>query len=508
MASLSLGFADEQQFPDIQPVGTPSDGLPPEAPGLGLADATAGIGDMSALPIGRAAPQSRSLGLEPRVSARPQSDQDYLRSLSAGEKIGLMMQEFSAGVSGRASPIDNLLKQKREKELHGMQTLTNTLTLMKTGTEMVRKFPVGSLQRNSMLAELGKVAPHLAPFFAAAGSQDDEINNTLDVLFEPKVKQMVVKFCSGRDDQQACYVEFAKNHELSDKASARVDAERIPGILDKMRAFSDSMKAKSKTGDGSFSLADIESMNKGNAIFTPEEMFTIRRKNSKQEYSNEKVFANFGLKTSAVQQAGDIAREQARVKDENLTEKYDTGKTAHLPGKLGTFPARVSKIGATAGTIEIQGADGQWTANPAARLISQPGVDKPPKPDREKAGEYTLKDGSTINHSQLVQQYKLENNLMDELDLRILDKTDPVRGAREREKIRNAMPFPQWTKQNFNVDVRGGSAAAAVPTPAPKPSDAKTLPSEIVSKLKQGTNSTLSDGSVWTLENGKPKRVR
>ena len=457
MDGLSLGF-DEQQFPDIQPVGTPSDGLPPEVPGLGLADPTAGIGDTSALPIGRSAPQSRSLGLDPSVSARPQSDQDYLRSLSAGEKIGLMMQEFSAGVAGRASPIDNLLAKKREKEKQGMADLTNTLTLIKTGTDIVRKLPQGSLQRNAVLAELGKVAPHLAPIFAAAGSEnDDAIKNYLDVMGDPEVKNMAVKQCSQNPDFSGCILALSKDNDWSKRAETVVDAKRLSGLTTKMRAVSESMKT---SGKESFSLVDIEAANQGNALFSFEEMQTLKR--------NEAMFAPFGLKTKEVQKAGDIAREQARVKDENLTEKYDTGKTAHLPGKPGTFPARVSKIGATAGTIEIQGADGQWTANPAARLISQPGVDKPPKPDREKAGEYTLKDGSTINHSQLIQQYKLENNLMDDFDLKILSRTDPVRAANEREKVAKAMPFPRWAKQNFGIDVRGGASGTAAPTPAPK----------------------------------------
>ena len=459
MASLSLGFADEQQYPDIQPIGAPSDGLPTEAPGLDLADPTAGIGDTSALPIGRAAPQSRSLGLDPSVSARPQSDQDYLRSLSTGEKIGLMMQEFSAGVAGRPSPIDQVLRQKREKEARGMQELTNTITVLQKGSEILRKLPQGSLQRAAIAEQLGKaVGPKFAPVFAAAGSeQDDAIKNYLDVMGDAEVKQMAVKQCAQSADFQACILDLSLKDSWQKKAETVVDAKRLPALSTKMRAVADSMKA---SGKESFSLVDIEAANQGNALFTFEEMQTLRR--------NEAMFAPFGLKTKEVQKAGDIAREQARVKDENLTEKYDTGKTAHIPGKSGTFPARVSKIGATAGTIEIQGADGKWTVNPAARLISQPGVDKPPKPEREKAGEYTLPDGSTINHSQLIQQYKLENNLMDELDLRILSKTDPTRAASEREKVAKAMPFPRWAKQNFGIDVRGGASSVTAPTPAPK----------------------------------------
>ncbi len=73
-----------------------------------------------------------------------------------------------------------------------------------------------------------------------------------------------------------------------------------------------------------------------------------------------------------------------------------------------------------------------------------------------KAGVHTLPDGSKITTSNLVSQYRLQNDLIDDLDLKILSKTDPERAAVEREKIRNALPFDQWAETNFGIDVRGG----------------------------------------------------
>ena len=66
---------------------------------------------------------------------------------------------------------------------------------------------------------------------------------------------------------------------------------------------------------------------------------------------------------------------------------------------------------------------------------------------------------------------------------------------------------PIQKKSNLQtiLDSAGGKAApskaAAKDTPA-------TLPPAIASALKAGVNTTLSDGSVWTLEGGKPKKVR
>jgi len=325
MDNLSLGF-DEQQLPDILPVGSPSDGLPPEAPSLGLTDVTAGIGDTSALPV--AQPRSLGLGTTGGMSGRPQSDQDYLRSLSAGEKIGLMMQEFSAGVAGRASPIDTLLKQKREKEMRGMQELTNTITVLQKGSEILRKLPQGSLQRAAIAEQLGKaVGPRFAPVFAAAGSeQDDAIKNYLDVMGDPEVKQMAVKQCAQSSDFQGCVLKLSLDDSWGKKAETVVDAKRMPALTTKMRAVAESMKT---SGKETFALADIEAANQGNALFSFEEMQTLKR--------NESMFAPFGLKTKEVQKAGDIAREQAAVKAlnesklpvEKLIEARDRMKAAN-----------------------------------------------------------------------------------------------------------------------------------------------------------------------------------
>ncbi len=315
----SLGFED---YPDIQPVGTVSDGLPPPVQSLGLADPTAGIGDTSALPVARAAP---SLGLAgPAMPAmRPQSDQDYLSNLPTAEKIGLMMQEFSAGVAGRPSPIDQVLKQKRAKEVQGMQDLNGMLTLIKTGTEIVRKLPQGSLQRNAVLAELGKVAPHLAPIFNAAGSEnDDAIKNYLDIFGDPEVKQMAVKLCAQSPDFAGCILTISKDNDWSKRAERVVNDKHRPALNTKMRGFAESMKMRGKT---SFTLSDIEAENKDNAIFSSGEMLAIGRITRDEDY-----WADLGLKSKAVQQAGDIAREQAKAKPDSAAKTEWIG----MPGEM------------------------------------------------------------------------------------------------------------------------------------------------------------------------------
>ena len=63
-------------------------------------------------PAARAPENAAIAGREPDCG-RPWSDQEFLQSLSTGEKIGLALQAFGAGTAGRESPIDQLLREKR-----------------------------------------------------------------------------------------------------------------------------------------------------------------------------------------------------------------------------------------------------------------------------------------------------------------------------------------------------------------------------------------------------------
>lgn len=100
-----------------------------------------------------------------------------------------------------------------------------------------------------------------------------------------------------------------------------------------------------------------------------------------------------------------------------------------------------------------------------------------------KPGVYGLPDGTKISHSQLMSQYRLDNNLLDGLGLKILEITNPERAAIEREKIANAKPFDKWAESGFGVDVRGGFDPDKIdPTPTQMPATEQEL---IVGKTYQ-----------------------
>jgi len=283
MANLSLGFGDDERLPDIADPATMGTGLPSAAD---MFDPTTGIGDRSALGLGSNG--SRSLNLAPAspvVSPRSQSDQDYLQNLPAMEKLGLAMQSFKAGFDGTTSPIDTLLAQKRVKEKVATENLLGTINVLQKGTEILRKLPRGSLQRQAIAEELGKiVGPRFAPLFAAAGSEhDDALKNYLDIMGDKEVQQMAVKQCAGASDFGACILKLSTDDSWGKKAEKVVDAKRLGPITTKMRVISERMNGSPLT------LAGLTEMNKGNALFTAEEMNTIGR--------NESFWGDMGFKS-------------------------------------------------------------------------------------------------------------------------------------------------------------------------------------------------------------------
>ena len=175
-------------LPDLQAPRNLSLGLDsPDFMGGNEADLAMPLAGQGAQSFGAAATPSLNLAPAAAPAALPAepsrertvSDQDFLSELSTGQKIGLAMQEFAAGFQGRPSVIDKILEQKHRREKETRETLVNNINVLQKGTEILRKMPQGSLQRQAVAEELGKiVGPKFAPLFNAVGSDhEDALNN-------------------------------------------------------------------------------------------------------------------------------------------------------------------------------------------------------------------------------------------------------------------------------------------------------------------------------------------
>src|SRR3990167_5137980 len=139
-----------------------------------------------------------SLGFAAPPPSRTQTDKDYLQNLPLMQKIGLMLQSYSAGVEGRGSPVDELLKRKRLQDKERRDEITHTINTIQKGTEVLRKLPRG-LQRDAVAKELGRaVGPQYAHVFEAAGTENEsELLSLMSVFTDPDVQQTLIKACSG-----------------------------------------------------------------------------------------------------------------------------------------------------------------------------------------------------------------------------------------------------------------------------------------------------------------------
>jgi len=113
----------------------------------------------------------------------------------------------------------------------------------------------------------------------------------------------------------------------------------------------------------------------------------------------------------------------------------------------------------------------------------------------QPVGVHTLPDGSRITNSQLLSQYKQDNDILDDIDIQILAVRNPELAAKERARAANAIPFDEWAQSKFGIDIRGGFQ------PPEGPRETDTSPVAIPAKKEQlivGQRYNTSRGlAVW-----------
>ena len=263
-----------------------------------------------------------------------QSDQEYLQSLPTMQKVGLALQAFSAGVAGRPSPVDALLRNRRVRQQADRADLLNTINVIQKGTEVLRKMPPG-ISRDAVASQLSKAVGggELGKVFQAAGDQHQEIKSVLDTFSDPDVQNTLIKACSGSADFRACVVTQARDKDFMDRAHAQADSKRIPDVVRKLSAVTDQIGKTGvldefKTSDGKYEVpfSKLIELNAKAKIFSPEEMDTLRR--------NEDMLSPFGIKTTAALKAG--AAERAKIAERPTKEDFKEGATRRIFDKAGT----------------------------------------------------------------------------------------------------------------------------------------------------------------------------
>ena len=347
----SPGFSGTQAtslaLPEVAPGGTGDAGVaeqygfrasPPSGAGLNLSGA-----DIPGLAL--AAPK-------PSLS-----DQEYLDNLPTREKIGLALQAFSAGVAGRESPIDKLLKNRREEQREARRELVDTTTILTKAFEESRKYGPDTLQGKAVLGAYKKLLPpELAGALDAVGTEnEDQVRSLTGLVSDPDVQSALVKVC-GRD--RACWVKQVNEKDWLQTQYATVDTKRMAQALPKLRAFKEQVIDKGgldakRDADGKVTLSWPELV-EGNAklkLFSDAEMDTFRR--------NPEYLIPYGIKTTKALSAGEV--EAAKLAERPTKEDFKEGQTR-------------SRLDMSGAQLSEEFRNGKWV------VIGRRPHDKPDKP--------------------------------------------------------------------------------------------------------------------------------
>lgn len=117
-----------------------------------------------------------------------------------------------------------------------------------------------------------------------------------------------------------------------------------------------------------------------------------------------------------------------------------------------------------------------------------------------KANEYVLPNGQIVTENAIRQAYKLEYDILDEMDLKILQATNPERYLIEKAKSEEAPTLSQYALDRYEVDLTGKAPRRTTATdqfnkmPIAKEHKGKRL-------FDSETNEVLiSDGNDWLTE--------
>lgn len=310
---MSLGFADGGYVDDYgQPMPTdlPAsaspglEALPPEGASAAAPMATqapAPVTDLStqapSAPVAAPA-KSSGLGLADFKSARSTDDQEYLKNLPTAQKIGLMLQSFSAGVNGGGNPIDALLDNKRKRETEFRAELGTTIKTIHEGMLLVKQMPPGKA-RDALIEQIsrasqGSAGEVKAALLSVGTQQEDAVKQSVSMLENPAAQKYVVDAAGGDPEKARALL---KDKDFMDRVEKRFDAAVMPTLTSKMRVISQSLakvagQVKDAAGNPVFTMADLREQN---AKLPPQFQLTDGELGAANR--NQAALTVYGLKT-------------------------------------------------------------------------------------------------------------------------------------------------------------------------------------------------------------------
>lgn len=405
-------------------------------------------------------PSNPSLGL-----ATQNPDAEYLKGLPTGQKIGLMLQAFGAGVNGQGNPVTELLNNRRRQQAELRAEIGTSLKTIEAGVQVLKGMPPGKAR--DAYAEMviraasaqGMDASLMRDALKSVGTdQESAVVSALATIKNPRVQQMLLKSSMGAQDPRAELFKNLRDKDFMDRAEKVADQDVLPTAAAKMNVISRTLEAmpgtkKDVDGKPIFSMADLLTKNAQldpKAQLDDSELAAIRR--------NQAVFAPYGLKTDKSAQveqesglkAGTPHSEIAKLNDD-LARKRIT-QDQYNAGVKKALTSQDNKI-----IIQQQTIDKNTKAATATTELTDEAIDRaaaryrtdgtlPPNLGRgaqssantakilNKAAELAAADGKTAE-AERIQQL---SNKSDASALTQLSKQEAMTAAFEKNAVSNA----------------------------------------------------------------------
>ena len=452
-------------------------------PGVGMADQN---------PI--YTPEAADVAPESQMSEK----QRAVSGMGIGEKITTAMGEFGAGIQGHPSPLQARINSEREAKKVKIDEFQAMTKAMDEGMTLSSKLS------GTKRADFNKIyAAHMDKMSPGSGSIFSSLSEdtaTLDIMqkygdLSPTAKMQLEMDPTGQTLREG----MKKNPELYIKeakegAKSKV-VDRAKVIMAGLQQYVPPEMLAEFNKDGVITPSEFEKINDyiknhPNKEYRIAAMgdgdMQVMRENGETMYplanilapSSEKKVEEARLVGRAEEKRSPVAVAKADLDAGRIT-KAEYNAIVKKETQLSDAGGLPTSTGF--GTNPATGKEGHFTKDKSGKVTWD---EIGPK---VAAGEYKLPDGSTVTHEQLIQAYKTENRLIDPLDLKIMEKTDPKRAAEEKKKMDQTAPFHAWVKENYKIDVRGKGKTEETPLPMPK------------------TKAELVTGKIYQTERGPAK---
>lgn len=446
--------------------------IPDQPPVAGIdltnSDLTAAPSGLGLAPEQAAAPIESRLPMRRPLSALEQQ-REHFANMGGMDRFFAGLGEFGAAVLGKESPYDKQVRQQREQRLLEIQEFKASTDALRSSMDLIDDMaPEGrSAFAKTRGAQLEKIYPGMGTFFEAAVDRPELISEMKNYMhYMPDYVQEFAKRSPRKYRAWAGSTEGIKTHIAAEnkyhtKIALRKAAPSIRAEASK-HVPPDVLKGYAKDGKQSFSeFIDMQQ-------YLPEGSkgkLSMRELEAIQE--DPETFS-FGANLVSPKTENEIYKSKATRKPEGAESTIGKIEDDFKAGRItrAQADAAIAKANKESGvTINMPSSSGMGL-----------------NPMTGEQGHFTIGKDGTVRWD-AVQPLPKEGNPIQKA---IADAIGKGGG-------KPAAPNP---------------AAAAVDAAKKGAKPATKLPPEIASKLKAGVNTTLSDGSVWTLVNGKPKKVK